>query len=45
MKDSFLNKKFKYTYSNACIYIILANVLVFFLTQYTNIGYMGMSLQ
>ena len=45
MKDSFLNKKFKYTYSNACVYIILANVLVFFLTQYTNIGYMGLSLQ
>ena len=45
MKDSFLNRKFKYTYSNACMYIIIANVLVFFLTQFTNISYMGLSLQ
>ena len=45
MKDSFLNRRFKYTYSNACIYIILANVLVFFLTQFTSISFMGMSLQ
>ena len=40
MKDSFLNKKFKYTYSNACMYIIIANVLVYFLTQFTMIMYM-----
>ena len=45
MKDSFLNRKFAYTYSNACMYIIIANVLVFFLTQFTNISYMGLSLQ
>ena len=45
MKDSFLNRKFKYTYSNACMYIIIANVLVYFLTQFTDISYMGLSLQ
>ena len=45
MKDNFLNKKFKYTYSNAVIYIIMANVLVFFATQYLNISYMGLSLR
>ena len=45
MKDSFLNRKFKYTYSNACMYIIIVNVLVYFLTQFTDISYMGLSLQ
>ena len=44
MKDSFLNKKFKYTYSNACIYIVLINVLVFMLTNYTNIAFKGLPL-
>lgn len=37
MKDSFLNRKFKYTYSNASIYLILTNVLVFLATYYSNI--------
>ena len=44
MKDSFLNRKFKYTYSNASVYIILANLLVFFLCNYTDIGFRGMPL-
>ena len=44
MKDNFLNKKFKYTYSNICVYIIMANVLVFIATQYLNISYMGLPL-
>ena len=33
MKDSFLNKKFKYSYNNAYLYLILANVLVFILEE------------
>ena len=45
MKDNFLNRKFKYTYSNVCMYIILANVLVFLATQYLNISFMGLSLK
>ncbi len=44
MKDSFLNKKFKYTYSNACIYLVLLNVLVFLLTNYTRISFKGLPL-
>ena len=44
MRDSFLNKKFKYTYSNAAIYIVLINVLVFFAVNYTNIAFKGVRL-
>lgn len=44
MKDSFLNKKFKYTYSNACVYLVLVNVLVFFAVNYTNIRIGGVPL-
>ena len=44
MRDSFLNKKFKYTYSNASIYIVLINVLVFFAVNYTNIAFKGLRL-
>ena len=44
MKDSILNKKFKYTYSGACIYIVLLNVLVFMLTDYTRISFKGLPL-
>ena len=44
MRDSFLNRRFKYTYSNACLYIIMINVLVFLATQYLNISFMGLSL-
>ena len=44
MKDSFINKKFRYTYSNACVYIIMANVLVFIATQYLNIYFKGLPL-
>ena len=45
MKDSFLNRKFRYTYSNACVYIIMANVLVFIATQYLNISFNGLQLR
>ena len=44
MKDSFLNRKFRYTYSNATLYIILVNVLVFIATNYTNIAFRGLPL-
>lgn len=44
MKDSFINKKFRYTYSNICVYIIMANVLIFIATQYLNIRYKGLQL-
>ena len=44
MKDSFLNKKFKYTYSNACVYLVLVNVLVFLAVHYTNISFKGIPL-
>ena len=44
MKDSFLNKKFKYTYSNAAVYLVLANVFVFMLTNYTNLTIKGLPL-
>ena len=45
MKDSFINKKFSYTYSNICVYIIMANVLVFIATQYLNIYFKGWPLK
>ena len=44
MKDNFLNRKFKYTYSNASIYLILANVFMFMATNYTNISFKGIRL-
>ena len=44
MKDNFLNRKFKYTYSNAAIYLILANVFMFMATNYTNISIKGLRL-
>ena len=44
MRDSFLNKKFKYTYSNASIYILLINMLVFFAVNYTSISFKGLKL-
>ncbi len=44
MKDSILNKKFKYTYSNACIYLVILNVMVFMLTNYTRISFKGLPL-
>ena len=44
MKDNFLNRKFKYTYSNASIYLILANVFMFMATNYTNILFKGIRL-
>ena len=33
MKETFINKKFKYTYSNATFYLIGINVLVYIITQ------------
>ena len=44
MKDNFLNRKFKYTYSNASVYLILANVFMFMATNYTNISIKGLRL-
>ena len=44
MKDSFLNKKFKYTYSNATIYLVLINIFVYFATHYTQIAFKGLPL-
>lgn len=37
MKDSILNKRFKYTYSNASLILVGINVVVFFLTRYFTI--------
>ena len=44
MRDNFLNKKFRYTYSNAAIYLVIANVFVFFLINYTRISIKGLPL-
>ena len=44
MKDSFLNKRFRYTFSNACVYLVLINVLVFLAVNYTNISFRGIPL-
>lgn len=44
MKDSILNKKFKYTYSNAALYLILINILVFIATYYSGIRIKGLPL-
>ena len=44
MKDSFLNKKFKYTYSNATVYLVLINVFVYFAVHYTGIAFKGIPL-
>lgn len=41
MKNSLLNKKIRYTYSDACVYLVLANVLFFILTRYTNLSING----
>lgn len=45
MKDSVLCKKFKYTYSNAVLYLIAANVLVFFLCNFVNLRIYGIPLE
>ncbi len=44
MKDSFLNKKFKYTYSNAALYIVVLNLFVFMLTNYSGLTINGLPL-
>ena len=44
MKDSFLNRKFRYTYSNASVYLVIVNVLVFLATNYMNISFRGLRL-
>ncbi len=44
MKDSFLNRKFKYTYSNAAVYLVLANILMFLVTNYSNFTIKGLRL-
>lgn len=44
VRDSFLNRKFKYTYSNVSMYLVLVNILVFILVHYTSIGIKGVRL-
>lgn len=44
MNDSFLNRKFKYTYCNAAQLILGVNVLVFVLTNFLDIRIKGLSL-
>ena len=44
MKDSFLNRKFRYTYSNASVYLVVVNVFVFIATYYLNISFKGLPL-
>jgi len=44
MKDSFLNRKFRYTYSNASVYLVIVNVFVFIATYYLNISFKGLPL-
>ena len=44
VKNNFLNKKFKYTYSNAVTYLILINIFVYMLVNYTNIRLQGLPL-
>jgi len=44
LKNSFLNKKFKYTYSNASMYLVLINVLVYIAINYANIRINGLPL-
>ena len=44
MKDCFLNKKFKYTYSNATVYLVLINILVFIATASNRISFRGIPL-
>ena len=44
MKDSFLNRKFRYTYSNASVYLVIINVFVFIATNYLNIAFKGLPL-
>lgn len=44
MKDGILNRKFKYTFSNASMYLVLVNIFVYILTTYTNIAFRGVPL-
>lgn len=44
LKDRLLNKKFKYTYSNAAMYLVMANVLVYLVINYANIRIKGLPL-
>lgn len=44
MKNSILNKQFRYTYFNASLILVGINVVVFFLTQYSRITIRGVSL-
>lgn len=44
LKDGLLNKKFKYTYSNAAMYLVMVNVLVYMLVNYANIRIKGLPL-
>ena len=37
VRNNFLNKKFKYTYSNSVAYLILINIIVYMLVNYMNI--------
>ena len=44
VRNNFLNKKFKYTYSNAVSYLILINIIVYMLINYTSIRINNLSL-
>lgn len=44
MRYTILNKKFKYTYKNACSWILGINVVIYFLINYTGIAIKGLPL-
>ena len=45
MRDTFLSKKFKYTFHNSVLYLIGINVLVYFLCNYLNVRIYGIPLE
>ena len=45
MKDSLLNKRFKYTYSNACLWLALVNLAVYFATDYLGLYVKGIPIK
>lgn len=44
LKDGPLNRKFKYTYSNAALYLVLVNVLVYLVVNYSGLCINGLPL-
>lgn len=45
MKDSFINRKFTYKYSNAVLYLIAVNVIIFFLSNFVDLRIMGLNIR